>query len=424
MLKTDLVKNINDGKYDKRFIDIYVDETQLEYQKERYVRAVEKFSELFDSEEIEIFSAPGRSEVCGNHTDHQRGKVLATSINQDTIAIVSKKNDNKIVIAPEGYEVVEVDLDDTDLSLDEKGTTKSLVKGVIRGLVDEGYMVSGFVAYTTSDVLIGAGLSSSAAYEVLIGSIISGLFNDMKIDSVEIAKISQFAENIYFGKPCGLMDQMACSVGGLVYIDFENPTSPIVERVNVDFAKYGYSLCIVDTLGSHADLTDDYAAIPKEMKMVAKFFEKDVLREVDEDEFEKQIIEMRKILSDRAILRAMHFFTEEKNVENAVSYLKNDDILGFLSIIKKSGDSSFKYLQNVYTNKNVDAQNIPIALSVSEKALGDNGVCRVHGGGFAGTIQVFVKNEFVDDYKEKIERVLGKDTCKVLKIRSYGGIKF
>lgn len=424
MLKTDLVKNINDGKYDKRFIDIYVDETQLEYQKERYVRAVEKFSELFDSEEIEIFSAPGRSEVCGNHTDHQRGKVLATSINQDTIAIVSKKNDNKIVIAPEGYEVVEVDLDDTDLSLDEKGTTKSLVKGVIRGLVDEGYKVSGFVAYTTSDVLIGAGLSSSAAYEVLIGSIISGLFNDMKIDSVEIAKISQFAENIYFGKPCGLMDQMACSVGGLVYIDFENPTSPIVERVNVDFAKYGYSLCIVDTLGSHADLTDDYAAIPKEMKMVAKFFKKDVLREVDEDEFEKQIIEMRKILSDRAILRAMHFFTEEKNVENAVSYLKNDDILGFLSIIKKSGDSSFKYLQNVYTNKNVDAQNIPIALSVSEKALGDNGVCRVHGGGFAGTIQVFVKNEFVDDYKEKIERVLGKDTCKVLKIRSYGGIKF
>ena len=271
--------------------------------------------------------------------------------------------------------------------------------------------------------LVGAGLSSSAAFEVVVGTIISGLYNDMKINSVEIAQISQYAENVFFKKPCGLMDQMACSVGGMVNIDFKDPTKPIVKKVPTEFEKYDYSLCIVDTKGDHVDLTDDYAMIPSEMKKVANFLGEDYLRDCDSNEFYIRLDEIREAVGDRPVLRAIHFFNEEHNVKNAVSSLENGKFVEFLDAIRKSGNSSFKYLQNVYTTRDIQHQNISVALALSESLLRNYGVCRVHGGGFAGTIQAFVKNDFVGNYKEFINKIFGENSCHVLKVRKYGGIK-
>lgn len=419
VLKEELLQN----KYSQLFKEIYLDESMLEYQKDRYVKAVEKYEELFGEGEVEVYSAPGRSEVGGNHTDHQLGMVLATSINLDAIAIAGKTENSVIRVVSDGYDMVEVDINDLEEKYEEEGTTISLIRGVAANLQEKGYKLGGFEAYITSDVLIGAGLSSSAAFEVIIGTMISGLFNHMEISPVLIAQAGQFAENVYFGKPCGLMDQMACSVGGLIHIDFKNPEEPVVEKVPADFEAHKYSLCIVDTKASHADLTEDYAQIPGEMKKVAAFFKKNVLREVDEKEFCSQIPGLRSVLGDRAVLRALHFFEEEKRVENQVQALKKEDFSGFLDLVKKSGDSSFKYLQNIYTNRDVRSQAMSVALGVSETVLGDHGVCRVHGGGFAGTIQVFVENSFVEEYRNALDGVFGRGSCHVLKVRQLGGIK-
>lgn len=419
VLKEELLQN----KYSQLFKEIYLDESMLEYQKDRYVKAVEKYEELFGEGEVEVYSAPGRSEVGGNHTDHQLGMVLATSINLDAIAITGKTENSVIRVVSDGYDMVEVDINDLEEKYEEEGTTISLIRGVAANLQEKGYKLGGFEAYITSDVLIGAGLSSSAAFEVIIGTMISGLFNHMEISPVLIAQAGQFAENVYFGKPCGLMDQMACSVGGLIHIDFKNPEEPVVEKVPADFEAHKYSLCIVDTKASHADLTEDYAQIPGEMKKVAAFFKKNVLREVDEKEFCSQIPGLRSVLGDRAVLRALHFFEEEKRVENQVQALKKEDFSGFLDLVKKSGDSSFKYLQNIYTNRDVRSQAMSVALGVSETVLGDHGVCRVHGGGFAGTIQVFVENSFVEEYRKALDGVFGRGSCHVLKVRQLGGIK-
>ena len=272
-------------------------------------------------------------------------------------------------------------------------------------------------------MLIGAGLSSSAAFEIIVGTIFSGLFNEMSISPVFLAQAGQFAENVYFGKPCGLMDQMACSVGGLIHIDFKNPEEPVVEKVPADFEAYKYSLCIVDTKASHADLTEDYAQIPAEMKKVAAFFKQDVLREVDEKEFYSQIPGLRSILGDRPVLRALHFFEEEKRVQAQVEALKQGDFKEFLSLVEKSGNSSFKYLQNIYTTRNEQSQAMSIALGVSESILGNHGVCRVHGGGFAGTIQIFVENSFVEEYRKAMDKVFGSGSCHVLKVRQHGGMQ-
>lgn len=421
MRTTELKKGFADNQYNELLMDIYLDDSKIEYQKDRYIKAIEKFEELYGEDEAEIYSAPGRSEICGNHTDHQHGEVLAASINLDAIAIV-KKNDNVRVVS-DHYKMITISLDDIEKKEEEEGTTTALIKGVLKGLKDRGNKIGGFDAYITSDVLIGAGLSSSAAFETIIGTIISGLYNDMKVAASDIAIIGQYAENVYFGKPCGLMDQMACSVGNLVHIDFADKENPVIDPVSFDFAKYGYSLCITDTKGSHADLTHEYAAVPAEMREAAAVLGKEVLHGVTLEELLENAEEIRKKTSDRAYLRAIHFVTENVRVQKAVAALRAEDFDGFLKQIQASGDSSYKYLQNVYTNQDVKHQNVSVALAVSDAILGGNGVCRVHGGGFAGTIQAFVKNEAVKEYKETLDRVFGNGACEVLKIRKYGGMK-
>ncbi len=417
------IEKITNGEFDNLFTDIYIDSSMIDYQKKRYVHAIEQYETIFCPDKVAIFSAPGRSEVCGNHTDHQHGMVLATSINLDTIAVSAKNNNDVVRFVSDGYDMITLNINDLEVNDDEAGTTVSLIRGVLRGLKDHGYKIGGFNAYATSDVLVGAGLSSSAAFEVVVGTIISGLYNDMKINSVEIAQISQYAENVFFKKPCGLMDQMACSVGGMVNIDFKDPTKPIVKKVPTEFEKYDYSLCIVDTKGDHVDLTDDYAMIPSEMKKVANFLGEDYLRDCDSNEFYIRLDKIREAVGDRPVLRAIHFFNEEHNVKNAVSSLENGKFVEFLDAIRKSGNSSFKYLQNVYTTRDIQHQNISVALALSESLLRNYGVCRVHGGGFAGTIQAFVKNDFVSNYKEFINKIFGENSCHVLKVRKYGGIK-
>ena len=412
------------GILDSKLKSIYVDENRISYNRERYIEAIDRFSRLFSSEkEVEIYSAPGRSEVCGNHTDHQNGMVLATSINLDAIAVVAKTDDNIIRLVSGDFPMEEINVCDLKMKESEKSTTTALIKGVAGNMAERGYTIGGFKAYITSDVLMGAGMSSSAAFESLIGTILSGLYNDMKVPPVEIAKIGQYAENVYFGKPCGLMDQMACSVGGMIFIDFEDKENPIVRQVNSDFDKAALSLCIVDTKGSHADLTPDYAAVPAEMNQIAKMMGKEHLREVSKDSFYSSIPMLWKHTSGRAVLRAIHFYEEEERVLKGAKALDNSDYDEFLRVIKSSGDSSAQYLQNIYSPKDVDTQNVTVALAVSESILEKNGVCRVHGGGFAGTIQAFVKDEYVADYKEKIEAIYGTDSCHVLKVRPYGGIR-
>lgn len=417
-------QTLEKGVLDEKLKRIYVDVNCVPYNRARYIEAIDKFSGLFSSEkEIEIYSAPGRSEVCGNHTDHQNGMVLATSINLDAIAVVAKTDDDMIHLVSGDFPMEEISVLELEMKESEKDTTTALIKGVVSNMKERGYEVGGFKAYITSDVLMGAGMSSSAAFESLIGTILSGLYNDMKVSPVEIAQIGQYAENVYFGKPCGLMDQMACSVGGMIYIDFADKEHPIVEQVESDFEKAGLSLCIIDTKGSHADLTPDYAAVPDEMNQIAAAMGKEHLREVPEEAFYASIPMLWKHTSGRAVLRGIHFYQEEKRVLNGVKALRNSDYDAFLDVIKASGDSSAKYLQNIYSPKDIDSQNVTVALAVTESLLGTDGVCRVHGGGFAGTIQAFVKNEVVADYKEKIEAIYGADSCHVLKVRLDGGIR-
>ena len=423
MVAKNVIDSIKNGTYDNKLLDIYVDDTKIAYQKKRYEQAIEKYITQFGNDEIEIYSAPGRSEIGGNHTDHQNGEILAASINNDAIAIVKALDEKVVKVISDGYDLITVDLNNLEMVEEEKETTVSLIKGVLFKMVEMGYEIGGFQAYITSDVLIGAGLSSSAAYETLIGSIVSGLYNDMKVSAVEIAIIGQYAENVYFGKPCGLMDQMACSVGNMVHVDFAYPEKPVVEKVEFDLNKYGYSLCITDTKGSHADLTADYAAVPEEMKKVAAYFGQEVLLGLSIEDLMKDISELRESVGDRGVLRAIHFICENERVRGEVKALLNDDIDGFLKLVKESGNSSYKYLQNVYSNGDVQHQNVSLALSLSELFLGENGVCRVHGGGFAGTIQAFVKNEAVAGYQEKMNQVFGEGACSVLKVRKYGGMK-
>ena len=418
-----LIEKLQNGELDGRLLDIYVDNKLMDYQRNRYITAIKKFEDLYDAGEVVLFSAPGRSEVGGNHTDHQHGKVLATSINLDSLGVVRATSDNTIRVVSDNYDEIVISLDDILLKDEEKETTTALIKGVVSGFLNREFHVGGFSAYVTSDVLIGAGLSSSAAFETLIGTILSGLYNNMSVSAIDIAIIGQYAENIYFGKPCGLMDQMACSVGNLVYIDFNDPTKPVVEKVEFDMEKYGYSLCITDTKGSHTDLTDEYAAVPKEMKLVAKHFGQEVLRGITVQDIIRDIKVLRSELGDRSVLRALHFVSENDRVICEVEALKTGDFVGFLNLVKASGDSSYKYLQNVYSNSDVNSQNVSIALATSDVVLQDNGVSRVHGGGFAGTIQAFVRNDCVDEYKENMDLIFGKGACSDLRIRKYGGIQ-
>lgn len=423
MKTSELKEALSQGKYDGLLIDLYADPSLLEYQKKRYMKALDTYQSLYADEEVSIYSAAGRSEISGNHTDHQHGCVLAGSINLDAIGVVSKQ-ENVIKVVSDSFDIQAIDLNDLEKKEEEVGTSEALIRGVVYKLKELGYKIGGFKAFITSDVLMGAGLSSSAAFETIIGTIIDGLYNDMNIDMVTIAKVGQYAENVYFGKPCGLMDQCACAVGGLISIDFKDTTNPIVKHVDCDFSTFNHSLCIVDTKGSHADLTDAYGAVPTEMKEVAHYFGKEVLREVKEEDFYQNIDKVRTALgNDRAILRAIHFFNENQRVQDIVDDLNQGDFDGFKSLIQASGNSSYKYLQNVYADFDYKNQAISLGLATSERILKNHGVCRVHGGGFAGTIQAFVENDFVNTYKEEIEKVFGKESCHVLKVRNLGGCK-
>ena len=417
-----IIQDIQNNVYNDTFLDIYVDQEQLEHQKSRYVQAIEKFIDLYGDQEVSIYSTPGRSEVCGNHTDHQHGEVLAAAINLDIIAVVAKE-DTKIKILSDDYDIEAIHIDDLTLRENEKESSEGLIRGILARFQQLQHKIGGFVGYMTSDVLQGSGLSSSAAFEVMIGTILSGMYNDMKVDPVTIAKIGQYSENVYFGKPCGLMDQCACSVGSLIHIDFKDNENPIVEKINVDFPRFHHSLCIVDVHASHADLTEDYASIPEELKEVDHFFHQEYLRDVDEKEFYEHLTEVREAVNDRAVLRAIHVFKENKRVQQAVQSLKQEDFDTFKTIVKASGESSFKYLQNIYSNHYVGQQAVSLALALSENLLGAHGVCRVHGGGFAGTIQAFVEDDYVEAYKQGIEKYFGEGSCHILKIRKYGGMK-
>ena len=370
-----------------------------------------------------VFSAPGRTEICGNHTDHQHGCVLAAAVDLETVATVQVNESNLIEIQSEGYPLVTVDLNDLTVREEEKNSTATLIRGVASAFVQRGAKLSGFRAEVRSTVLPGSGLSSSAAFEVLIGTILNELFFEKKLTAIEIAQIGQYAENVYFGKPCGLMDQMASSVGGMVYIDFEDPENPKVQKIDVDLATFGYGLCIIDTGADHADLTDEYAAIPGELAELCQCFGKKYLREIPKAEFVQKISEIRGKVTDRAILRAFHIYRENDRVRQLVEALRWDDIEAFLDLIKESGRSSWMYLQNITPAGAVQHQEVAVALALCETYLKGQGAFRVHGGGFAGTVQAFVPLDMLDAFKASIEEVLGENSCHVLNIRQQGGIR-
>lgn len=370
-----------------------------------------------------VFSAPGRTEICGNHTDHQHGCVLAAAVDLETVATVQVNESNLIEIQSEGYPLVTVDLNDLTVREEEKNSTAALIRGVASAFVQRGAKLSGFRAEVRSTVLPGSGLSSSAAFEVLIGTILNELFFEKKLTAIEIAQIGQYAENVYFGKPCGLMDQMASSVGGMVYIDFEDPENPNVQKIDVDLATFGYGLCIIDTGADHADLTDEYAAIPGELAELCQCFDKKYLREIPKAEFVQKIPEIRGKVTDRAILRAFHIYRENDRVRQLVEALRWDDIEAFLDLIKESGRSSWMYLQNITPAGAVQHQEVAVALALCETYLKGQGAFRVHGGGFAGTVQAFVPLDMLDSFKASIEEVLGENSCHFLNIRQQGGIR-
>lgn len=422
MKPSELITRLEGGELDSNLKSVYVSDGEVIKQRERYIKTAKKFIELFgDDKDVMVISAPGRTEICGNHTDHNNGKVLAASINLDAIAIAARVEENVIHEKSEGHALNIVDLSELEPNVNDYGRSTSMIKGVAARLHKLGYNIGGFVACTTSDVMGGSGLSSSAAFEVLIGNIISHLFNDGRIDAVEIAKAAQYSENVFFGKPSGLLDQMASSVGTFVNIDFKDTENPVIKKVDFDFASSGYSLCIVDTHGNHSDLTDDYAAVRNEMEDVAGAMGKMVLREIDFDDFRRAIPELKNKVNDRAVLRAMHFFKENERVDNAVSSLENNDFDGFLDSITESGLSSFMYNQNVYTPANPTEQKLSLALCVSDDLLPKG--FRVHGGGFAGTIQAFVKNDMLECYRSIMDSIFGDGSCHVLIIRPVGGTR-
>ncbi len=395
---------------------------QAQAQEKRYRSAIENFNAIFGEEdEYRFFSAPGRSEVCGNHTDHNNGRVMAAGVSLDVIAVVVPTDDDIILVKSEGFEADNVSLADLDPDENEKNTSASLIRGVAAGFAKNGYKIGGFKAYTTSSVLKGSGLSSSAAFEVLIGSILNGLYNGGEVSDVKIAQIAQFAENQYFGKPSGLMDQMASSVGSFITIDFKDTENPVIEAIDFDFDKSGYSLCIVDTKGSHADLTPEYASIPLEMKSVAQFFGKKVLREITKTQLLEKIDDVRASCGDRAVLRALHYFDDNKRVKAEAEALKNGDFDTFLSLVNESGNSSYCYLQNIFATSAPQNQGLSLALYTAKNILRDTGACRVHGGGFAGTIQAFVPASKLAEFSNAMNGLFGEGSCYVLSIRNVGG---
>lgn len=421
----ELKEQLNDGSFDKVIKELYGSSEQImSHQRKRYLEAVEKFHEYFpDHEDINVYSAPGRTEIGGNHTDHQHGCVLAAAVNLDIIAVVAFHNEGVIRLKSKGHPHNLVNLSDLSVQKKETGSSSALIRGIVSAFHEMGVKISGFDAYTTSDVLNGSGLSSSAAFEVLIGTIIDSHYNHGKAGDVEIAKIGQYAENVYFGKKSGLMDQMVSSVGGLVSIDFHDTKNPQINSFSFDFENAGYCLCVTDTKGSHADLTDDYVSIRTEMESIAEQFGKAYLRDVNEDDFYGEIVQLREKCSDRAVMRAAHFFAENKRAVLEADALSEGNVNCFLEIVKQSGESSANLLQNLCSCSNPTEQAIPLGIMLSQRILGKNGAVRVHGGGFAGTIQAFVPAEKVTEYSQEMNRIFGEGSCYILRIRPVGGIE-
>lgn len=422
MKLTELKKLILDGGLEK-YSALYSD---TERQKQRFINALDAFAEKYGNDrDVYIFSVPGRSEIIGNHTDHNKGCVMAGAIDRDIIAVVAKNDDGVIRFHSQGYPEDAVPLSEISSTDNfKKFTSRALVAGLTQGFVNRGYNVGGYDAYSTTEVLKGSGLSSSAAFEVMVGNILNHLYNDGAVDNKEIAKLAQYAENVYFGKPCGLMDQMACAVGGFVYIDFEDEKNPVVEPVDFSLSSEGYSLCIVNTGGNHANLNNDYASVPAEMKAVAAALGREVLRGVSEKDIIENIAKIRAAAGDRAVLRALHFIRENGRVVFAKEALKTSNLKAFLGMILASGKSSFEYLQNVFTTINVAEQGLSLALALTDGHLSGKGCAwRVHGGGFAGTVQCFVKNEYLKEYTELMNSVFGKGAAMALNIRPAGAVR-
>ncbi len=425
-MKLSLIKQaLCQGELNARLAQVYGSDA-VAAQQARYAKALDEFAKLYGANrDVSLFSVSGRSELSGNHTDHNHGCVVAASIDLDIIAVASANNDNIIRVKSEGFDEDVVDISAYNAPDPANfATSASIIAGMSAQFAAKGLCTGGFDAYTTSAVLKGSGISSSAAFEDMIGNILNHLYNNGDVDNVEIAKMSQKAENLFFGKPCGLMDQVACAHGGIVAIDFADPAAPIIRGVPFDITAAGYALCIVNTGGNHADLTEDYASIPAEMKAVAAHFGKHVLREVDRAEVVAAISTLREKLGDRAILRAMHFFAENERVMAQTEALMHGDLDTFLAHVCASGQSSFCYLQNIYTTKAPDEQGLSLALCLAEQVLGDKRAAwRVHGGGFAGTIQAFVPTEHVEQFRAAMDGAFGAGACLPLHIRQTGACK-
>ena len=418
---SELINNINSGALDDRFRSLYGSVTP---QRIRFLSACERFSRLYpEQDEIQIFSASGRTEIGGNHTDHQHGCVLAAAVNMDMIAVAAPNDSGVIRFSSEQCPECTVSTDDLAVHEEEKGTTASLIRGIAAGFANIGTAAGGLDILVSSDIPTGSGLSSSAAFEVLIGTVIDCIYNGGEAGAEKIARIGQAAENLYFGKASGLMDQMASALGGLAAIDFEIPDSPRADRIDFSLEDAGYCICITDTGSSHADLSDDYSAVPAEMKHIAQAMGYSVLREADEEEFYRLIPELRKVCSDREILRAAHFFAENERAILEAQALRNGDTEEFFELVNASGDSSAQLLQNLYPPSSPQSQSIPLAIMLSKRILGGSGAVRVHGGGFAGTVQAFVPIYTVREYIDGMERVFGKGSCHVLRIRNEGGVR-
>lgn len=425
---TELIKLIADGAYDGAFAKLYAaDAATLTAQRARYIAAVERFEHYYGAgRTVRLYSAPGRTEIGGNHTDHNNGVVMAAAVNLDIVAVVSPTEGMLVRAKSHGFDRMDkIDLNDLTPQPAERERSASIIRGVAAGIAAKGGKVGGFDIYSTSDVLRGSGLSSSAAYEACLGAVLRGEYNDNdmeKFNQVELAKIGQYAENVFFGKPSGLMDQTACAVGSAITIDFKDPEAPVVNKVAFDLSGQGYALCISDTKGSHADLTDDYAAVRSEMEAVAACFGKKVLREVDEEQFIAAIPSVRKKTGDRAVVRAIHFYNDCRRATQLCDAIKSGDFAQFLALINEGGHSSFEFNQNAYSIKNPAEQGVPLALAISQRVLAGRGAWRLQGGGFAGTIQAFVPLDLLQAYKDAIDAVFGEGSCHVLTVRNYGAI--
>ena len=418
MRASELIEKLKNGSFDNSIVSLYEGKDKTE-RRDRILSVATEFLSFYGDLDVVIFSSPGRTEISGNHTDHNNGLVLASAVDIDIVAIAAKTNDKTVRIKSIGYREETIDISSPSPEKVRKASSEAIIAGIADYFRKQGFIADGFTAYTVSEVATGSGLSSSAAFEMLCAKIFSYFYNDNNISPIELAKAGKYSENLFFGKPCGLMDQAVCSVGGCVFIDFKNNSEPTVEKLDFDIKSKGYSLCIINTGGSHSDLTEDYASVTSEMRSVSLLMGKPNLRCCEEADFLHRIPYIRTLVGDRACMRAMHYFAENRRVDAQKEAIKKGDFDRFFELVTESGNSSFKYLQNAYTVKNVKEQGIPLALAISER---HSRACRLHGGGFAGTIQAYVKNDVLDSFVGEIEAIFGNGSCKVLNLRKHGTV--